>query len=87
MRIVAIAHSLAIQGYNVKNMFVCFLQYGIKYALASNGVKTQSSRESKAASQQLCVWWAFSTSFLQGKSFKTIMFLMEKKSRKIKLVR
>ncbi len=60
MRIVAIARSLAIQRYGVENMFVRFLRYDLKYALASDGVKTQSSRESEAASQRLRVWRAFS---------------------------
>ncbi len=63
-------------------MFVCFLRYDIKYALAGNGVKTQLLRESKAASQQLHVWRAFSTSFFQGKSFEAISILVEKKGEK-----
>ncbi len=44
-----------------------------KYAFTSNGVKTLSSHESKATSQQLCVWRAFLTSFLQGKNSKTVL--------------
>ncbi len=63
-------------------MFVRFLQYNIKYALASDAVKTQSLRESKAVSQQLRVWRAFSTSFLQGKSFEAISILVEKNQGK-----
>jgi hypothetical protein len=35
----------------------------LKYALASNSIKTQLAYESKSMSQQLCMWQAFPTSF------------------------
>jgi hypothetical protein len=47
----------------------------------SNGVKTQSSHESKAKSQRLCVWWAFDLYFFLGKIFETTSIVLEKGSK------
>jgi hypothetical protein len=42
------------------------------------GKETNHRKKSKATSQQLCIWQAFLTSFLQGKNFKTILIAVGK---------